>query len=165
MVLGIDFILCPEAAYDLLKEWYGGGPDFKRRVVEHGESQKECRVEIHPYFLYVSTAASTLHVNTEREEVLGPLMFDSTMLVEDAIKQVLKFANVPRDHARIHLVDQGEEPVESKISPAAIGGLSSSSAGGGNSKGPKMTRVDDKPYGDQKLQDLFHGNTRIRVSR
>lgn len=40
-----DFVMLPEAAWNMLQKWYGGGPSFPRKVIIHNSIPS---VELYP---------------------------------------------------------------------------------------------------------------------
>lgn len=51
---GEHFVLVPRKAWKLFDTWYGGGPEFPRKVVSIGEEPNKIkRVEIYPVFLEI----------------------------------------------------------------------------------------------------------------
>jgi ubiquitin C-terminal hydrolase len=102
-VLDNDFVLLPEGAYTLLKEWYKGGPDFPRRVVEVGAgAARETRVQLHPYFVSYSSGDSPYHAGTAKEKRGGEaLMLDRTMPAGRLVAELCKAAGVEPRYADV----------------------------------------------------------------
>lgn len=140
-----DYYLLPEGAYHLLKQWYGGpGPDFMRRVVEIG-NQKEAKVEVFPYFLYYSWADSQVLRGTERMQTgASPLMAESTVEAEEAVKRVCVAAGLDLDLMSLYMVVEEEGDT-------------------GDGKGGKLEPIDLQSYKTRSLGDIFFGQHRVQV--
>lgn len=54
---GEDYVLVPRPAWELLHQWYSGGPEIPRMVIEEGISKKK-RVEVYPLSLRLAPAMS-----------------------------------------------------------------------------------------------------------
>ena len=51
IVLNNDFVLIPEAAWENLYQWYGGGPIFKRKTFRHHQKDTEI-IELYPPLIF-----------------------------------------------------------------------------------------------------------------
>lgn len=151
----------PEPGYSLLKEWYGGGPDFPRRVIELG-IQKETKIEMYPYFLEVTSADAKEFWNTTKERHHDGVVCDSTMLVSEAIKQVCKAASIPLEFAKLYLVFENTKEEADAAGMEYPGAPVTATM----KAEPMLTPIDEKAYADQErtLQDILFGQTRIKVS-
>eukprot|EP01041_Mallomonas_annulata_P002523 gene2523-4905_t len=97
-----DYVLLPQKAYDILFEYYGGGPPLPRKVISVGSSHAALQIEIYPILVNIytcvdnmnnETVTSTTTTSTTTSTITGsvcntPLM-KYYMSVKDFINDVL----------------------------------------------------------------------------
>ena len=123
-----DFEYLPEAAYTLLKEWYGGGPDLPRTVRRVGLGGNAYnRVELYPCVVDIACGDSVFHCGMSRERVGGGgvggrrLMFATETPAGEFVMEVCKAAGVEVEHAELYLVVLPEEEEEGGMMDEVVG--------------------------------------------
>ena len=87
---GTDYMLVPERVWDLLKEWYQGGPPIPRKVIVEGMGTRAMtRVEVHLLRLTVKYDFSTASIEISRQATVGELLKSALALLPPYVTQSL----------------------------------------------------------------------------
>eukprot|EP00466_Bigelowiella_natans_P013644 jgi/Bigna1/79541/fgenesh1_pg.63_\ len=105
LVEGVDYTLVPKEAWNHLVEWYGGGPEYPRKVVEVGE-KKLRRVEVFPLGLYV-VMADCKTGETDTEAGISRLFSSETPVAALHSLARTHFKISPNTQTRLWVCDSG----------------------------------------------------------
>jgi len=107
---GEDYVIVPEAAYDYLKQIYGGGPDFRRSVIALG-LQRETRVDLYPVFLRLVPLGANGEPEEDKAVIRG---FGSKETFQDVLAALKKKADLPETSDKMRLWIQKPAEAEEK---------------------------------------------------
>eukprot|EP00727_Mastigamoeba_balamuthi_P008465 m51a1_g4240 putative ubiquitin carboxylterminal hydrolase (1020) ;mRNA; r:156475-159972 len=99
LVLNVDYIPVPESLWKLFVDWYGGGPEIRRPVVQTGLSMT-ARLELYPVHVEVET--KTGDMGGCRDGVRRTMWY--TFSPSQTLKEVRQYLSFAMDAAPHHLL-------------------------------------------------------------
>jgi DUSP domain len=116
---GYDYTLLPQAAYQQLETWYGGGPRFQRSVIERGGTPAALQIELYPVrFRWARCGADCLPDPATWQKQL----FSRSLAVKQVratIMHKLKLEGVNNVRISVHMAEDSEADAAAATAAAA----------------------------------------------
>eukprot|EP00468_Gymnochlora_sp_CCMP2014_P010982 CAMPEP_0167756520 /NCGR_PEP_ID=MMETSP0110_2-20121227/9429_1 /TAXON_ID=629695 /ORGANISM="Gymnochlora sp., Strain CCMP2014" /LENGTH=1205 /DNA_ID=CAMNT_0007642635 /DNA_START=52 /DNA_END=3669 /DNA_ORIENTATION=+ len=81
LVENVDYCLVPGSVWSKLVEWYGGGPEYPRKIIEIGGARKMKQVEVFPLALHIYVVENKTGQNDPSKELAQ--LFSKQVTVAD----------------------------------------------------------------------------------